>query len=119
MPHPGECRSPDWPEALRRELEANRLNGAVGRQLVSESERVRVWSLTLQPGERIGFHRHVLDCFWTMLTDGKALSRYGDGRRAETPLPIDDGLRHQGARGRRAADKIQRCSCQCAVVVFS
>ena len=33
--------------------------------LVSESDRVRVWTIRLKPGERIGFHRHVLDYFWT------------------------------------------------------
>ncbi len=53
----------DWPEDLRRDLAMNALNGAVGTQLVSETERVRVWSLKLAPGERIGFHRHVLDYF--------------------------------------------------------
>jgi beta-alanine degradation protein BauB len=39
---------------------------------VSETERVRVWHLSLAPGERIGFHTHVLDYFWTAMTSGKA-----------------------------------------------
>lgn len=75
----GDDGSPNWPDWRKRELVANRMNGAVGKLLVSESDRVRVWSLTLDPGERIGFHRHVLDYFWTVLSDGRALSHYGDG----------------------------------------
>ena len=50
-----------WPAELRREFAANGMNGCVGQVLLSESDRVRVWSLSLAPGERIGFHRHVLD----------------------------------------------------------
>jgi hypothetical protein len=73
----------DWPAGLRRELEVNSFNGCVGQALVSESDRVRVWSLSLKPGERVGFHRHVLDYFWTVLTDGRARSRYSDGRVVE------------------------------------
>ena len=45
----------EWPAWLAAELEANALSGVVGSELVSESDRVRVWSLKLQPGERIGF----------------------------------------------------------------
>ncbi len=32
-----------------------------------------------EPGERIGFHRHVLDYFWTAVTPGKAISHQADG----------------------------------------
>jgi hypothetical protein len=56
-----------WSPDLVRELEANRNNGRVGSQLVSETERVRVWHLTIPPGGRFGFHCHVLDYFWTAL----------------------------------------------------
>jgi quercetin dioxygenase-like cupin family protein len=72
-----------WPPELRAELEANRYRGCVGQVLLSESERVRVWSLRLKPGERVGFHRHVLDYFWTVLTDGHGRSHYEDGRTAD------------------------------------
>jgi quercetin dioxygenase-like cupin family protein len=69
----------DWPEAIKSELLSNSRNGCVGQIIVSETDRVRVWSLRLQPGQRIGFHRHVLDYFWTALTDGRARSHKGDG----------------------------------------
>lgn len=57
------------------EFEKNRFNPCVGSVLVSQDERNRVWYIRLRPGERLGFHRHVLDYFWTCLTSGKACSR--------------------------------------------
>ena len=42
-----------------------------------------MWTITLEPGERIGFHTHVLDYFWTAVTAGRGYSRYGDGREGE------------------------------------
>jgi quercetin dioxygenase-like cupin family protein len=72
-----------WIEALRDELEQNANNGRVGSRLVSETAELRVWQIKLEPGERLPFHRHVLSYFWTVLTDGTALSHYGDGRITE------------------------------------
>jgi beta-alanine degradation protein BauB len=69
----------DWPPEARAELEANAFNGHVGQQLVSETDLVRVWMMHLAPGERMPFHRHVLNYFWTALLPGRARSRYGDG----------------------------------------
>lgn len=71
------------PPPLAREFAAARQNGCVGTQLLSETERARVWTIVLKPGERIGFHTHVLDYFWTAVTAGRARSHYGDGRIAE------------------------------------
>ena len=53
----------EWPPAIMAEFEreSRSPNGCVGQRLVSESDRVRVWDIRLQPGERMGFHRHVLD----------------------------------------------------------
>jgi len=52
-----------WPSAIAAEFERERQtkNGCVGNILLSESERVRVWQIRLAPGQRFGFHRHVLD----------------------------------------------------------
>jgi beta-alanine degradation protein BauB len=72
--------APDaWSDEARAELAENQWNGHVGQELVSETERVRVWMIHLEPGERLPFHRHVLDYFWTALMPGRARSRYGDG----------------------------------------
>ncbi len=72
-----------WPEVICKEFDANQLNGRVGTRLLSETDRVRVWEIRLAPGERIGFHRHVLDYFWTAVTPGRAQSRAEDGTIVE------------------------------------
>ena len=72
-----------WPEAVREEFEAGQFNGHVGTRLLSETERVRVWEIKLAAGERIGFHRHVLDYFWTAVTPGRARSHLQDGTIVE------------------------------------
>lgn len=64
----------DWPEDLSRELLRSVKNGCVGRFVLSENARVRVWRLDLDPGERLGFHCHVLDYFRVALTAGSAKS---------------------------------------------
>ena len=74
----------DWPPALRQELADNQFNGVVGSTLVSETERVRVWHLTIPAGKRCTFHRHVLNYFWTCHTHGKARGYMADGRITET-----------------------------------
>ena len=68
-----------WPGSIREAFEANQLNGRIGTRLLSETARVRVWEIRLAPGERIGFHRHVLDYFWTAITPGRARSHTEDG----------------------------------------
>ena len=70
-------------DQYREELERARTNGCVGTELVSETDRVRVWTIRLRPGERIGFHKHVLDYFWTALNAGRARSNHEDGTAYE------------------------------------
>jgi quercetin dioxygenase-like cupin family protein len=74
-----------WPPAIATEFERERQNnnGCVGTRLLSESERVRVWIIRLAPGERIGFHRHVLDYFWTSVTGGRGRQHVHDGSTLE------------------------------------
>jgi quercetin dioxygenase-like cupin family protein len=74
-----------WPPALAAEFERERAtnNPCVGSTLVSESERVRVWMIRLAPGERFGFHRHVLDYFWTCVTGGRGRQHVNDGKTVE------------------------------------
>ena len=72
-----------WSSELAAEFEQNQYNGCVGTELVSESERVRVWMIHLAPGERIAFHRHVLDYFWTAVTTGRGRQHVHDGRTLE------------------------------------
>ena len=78
------ARTP-WPPEIAAEFERERKspNGCVGQKLVSENERARVWHIRLKPGERLGFHRHVLDYFWSVLTDGRARAHMDDGSTVE------------------------------------
>jgi quercetin dioxygenase-like cupin family protein len=74
-----------WPAEIAADFERERRqnNGCVGTTLLSESDRVRVWVIRLQPGERIGFHRHVLDYFWTSITGGRGRQHLMDGTTVE------------------------------------
>jgi beta-alanine degradation protein BauB len=72
-----------WSAELRAEFERNQYNGCVGTELVSESNRVRVWMIHLAPGQRIAFHRHVLDYFWTAVTTGRGRQHMHDGTTVE------------------------------------
>jgi quercetin dioxygenase-like cupin family protein len=74
-----------WPAEIAAEFarEAADPNPCVGSTLLSESDRVRVWIIRLQPGERIGFHRHVLDYFWTSVSGGRGRQHVHDGTTVE------------------------------------
>jgi len=49
----------DWPAEIAAEFERERKNPnpCVGTELLSQTDRVRVWIIRLQPGERVGFGR--------------------------------------------------------------
>ena len=85
-----------WPS---EEFEANQLNGRVGTRLLSETDRVRVWEIRLAPGERIGFHRHVLDYFWTAVTPGRARLHKQDGSIVESTYATGDTRHYVFGRG--------------------
>jgi quercetin dioxygenase-like cupin family protein len=74
-----------WPAAITAEFERENQNnnGCVGSTLLSETETVRVWIIRLSPGERIGFHRHVLDYFWTSVSGGRGRQHLQDGTTVE------------------------------------
>jgi len=68
-----------WTPAHRAELEQRTSSPLVGTKLLGQDAHARIWEIRLAPGERIPFHRHVLDYFWTCITGGSAVSRNGDG----------------------------------------
>jgi quercetin dioxygenase-like cupin family protein len=74
-----------WPANIAAEFEHEKKNPnpCVGNALVSETDRVRVWTIRLAPGERVGFHRHVLDYFWTSVTGGRGRQHVHDGTTVE------------------------------------
>src|SRR5260370_17508411 len=68
---------------LWRELEPANSNGQVGTRLLSECDVARIWEVRLKPGQRLSFHRHVLNYFWTALNAGMAHSLTADGSMQE------------------------------------
>jgi len=74
-----------WPIDIAAdfECEAKNPNPCVGNSLLSETDRTRVWIIRLAPGERIGFHRHVLDYFWTSVSGGRGRQHVHDGTTVE------------------------------------
>jgi beta-alanine degradation protein BauB len=74
-----------WPADIAAEFarEAKNPNPCVGSMLLSEDDRTRVWMITMKPGERVGFHRHVLDYFWTCVTGGRGRQHVNDGSTIE------------------------------------
>ena len=82
---PARKERAEWPAALQQEFEreAQNPNGCVGNALVSESDRVRVWTIRLAPGQRFGFHRHVLNYFWTSVSGGRGRQHLMDGSTVE------------------------------------
>jgi quercetin dioxygenase-like cupin family protein len=90
----GRMRRRSGRRKLREEFLANGGNGRVGTRLVSETDKVRVWQLSLAPGGRIGFHTHVLDYFWTAMTGGNGRSHYADGSVREVSYAPGDTQHH-------------------------
>ena len=76
----------EWPAEIKAEFERENKrdpSGCVGSTLLSETERTRVWIIRLKPGERIGFHRHVLNYFWTSVNGGRGRQHLMDGTTVE------------------------------------
>jgi quercetin dioxygenase-like cupin family protein len=68
-----------WSDELRAEFARHAYDGQVGSRLLSENDRVRVWEIRLEPGERWHAHRHVLDYFWTAVNAGTSRQHTFDG----------------------------------------
>lgn len=99
-PEIGRYDGPHWTADLVQELETSGYrNGRVGSRIVSESRRVRVWLIEMAPGERLPFHTHVMDYFWTATSPGRARSRYSDGRVVEMDYEVGMTQHHFYAQG--------------------
>lgn len=91
--------SADWDEARKAEVESNKMNGRVGQDLISETDDVRIWRLALKPGERAGFHRHVLNYFWVAINAGKSRSHYATGEVKDSDYKAGDVMHFEFAEG--------------------
>ena len=59
-----------------------RVLGPIATEVIFENDRVRVWQLRLEPGERSAIHRHELD---------NVLIQISGGRIAAEPEPDSEG----------------------------
>ncbi len=78
------------PADFGEELENARENRRIGNTLWFENDRIRVWDVSLQPGERLGFHCHDEDYFWTATDGGRILQRYDDGTSRIVDVEVGD-----------------------------
>ena len=74
-----------WPADIAADFarEAKNPNPCVGSMLLSEDDRTRVWMIAMKPGERVGFHRHVLNYSWTSVNGGHGRQHLMDGSTVE------------------------------------
>jgi quercetin dioxygenase-like cupin family protein len=83
-PAPGQTQGaqqgPEFdPADYAAELQNVRENRRIGTQIWFENDQVRIWDLSLEPGERVPFHCHDETYFWTVTDAGRVLQRYDDG----------------------------------------
>jgi PPOX class probable F420-dependent enzyme len=67
------------PAEFEDELLAAAGNLAVGTRLWFQNDRVKVWEVRLEPGERGAFHAHTRPYFWTVVEPGTGRQRSPDG----------------------------------------
>jgi mannose-6-phosphate isomerase-like protein (cupin superfamily) len=72
------------------ELSAAANNLEVGTTVWFENDRIRVWEILLQPGERGPFHSHTTNYFWTVVEAGRGLQRFDDGTYAVRDYRVGD-----------------------------
>ena len=65
----------------------------VGTRLLFENDRVRVWDLSLEPGESSGLHTHQNDYLYVVIGGGSLQTASSDGQR-HPPRPMEDGEVH-------------------------
>lgn len=70
------------PGDYQEELSEAPNNLAVGTRLWFENDRIRVWEVRLEPGERGPFHNHTRNYFWTVVEGSRGLQRFADGTYA-------------------------------------
>ena len=70
-------------------------NTQVGSRLLFENDRIRVWDITLAPGERLPFHRHRTSYFYRCEAGGTLRVRTPDGAEAVYESPADEVRFHE------------------------
>lgn len=69
---------------MSAESKGARKLGPIGDRILFENDRVRVWSVILDPGQRQPWHQHLLPYLIVPLTKGKNIMYFDDGGERET-----------------------------------
>jgi oxalate decarboxylase/phosphoglucose isomerase-like protein (cupin superfamily) len=78
------------PADFSDELAAAASNLDVGTRLRFENDRIKVWEITLAPGERCPFHVHTRRYFWTVTAGGIGRQRFPDGTLSVRRYEVGD-----------------------------
>jgi quercetin dioxygenase-like cupin family protein len=71
----------------------------VGTKLLFENDRVRVWDLTLAPGESTGMHRHEHDYLYVVIGGGTLQGVSSDSPKGEARDMEDGDVRWRDVDG--------------------
>jgi predicted metal-dependent enzyme (double-stranded beta helix superfamily) len=83
------------PAEYADELAAAHSNDTVGSRLLHEDALVRVWDITLAPGERLPFHRHRTTYLYRCHAGSLTRVRFPDGRAVEYESVPDEVHVHE------------------------
>lgn len=86
-------------EDVAGELVRAASNFVVGSRLLLENERVRVWDITLGPGERLPFHCHRTSYVYRCESAGLSRVRAPDGSEATYDSVLGEVTFHEIAPG--------------------
>jgi quercetin dioxygenase-like cupin family protein len=73
-------------------MTTDRKLGPIGDRILFENERVRVWGVNLESGQRQPWHKHDLPYLIVPLTKGKNIMFFDDGREKETNEAVGEVL---------------------------
>src|SRR3954466_5338281 len=79
-------------------------NRQIATKVLFENERVRIWELALEPGERAAFHCHAVPYFFVCVDAGKAVSRFPNGTSVTTDYQVGDRWFDELANGPEVHD---------------
>ena len=71
-----------WPESKLMELGTFEAPEKLGQSLLFENDTMVMWSIKLEPGQRLPFRKISRDYLWISMTEGLALTRYNTGKIA-------------------------------------
>jgi hypothetical protein len=81
-------------EDFAGELEEAPANRNIGTAVWFENEHVRVWEVSLEPGQRAPFHSHSQTYFWTCVDPGKGFQRFPDGTAEAFDFKLGETVFH-------------------------